>query len=174
MKKELTTEQLCLVRDTFANICETSLEHGRWADAQEELDLINAIQENLGDEPYKDLTAFEMSEGADWSDWHEREMDDTEWTAVDALIEWVHSEENEPTEALKHAIETCLEEYDANSGMNYEEAVKERLCTLNHFIILAMRSCSPNEIRKIGSIKEQLAEELPEHVENRLEQLEIY
>lgn len=63
-----TDEQLYLIRDLIADICSNSIEHGYIYDADEELEIINAIQRHFDNPEYVNTEHFSQDGGGSWSE----------------------------------------------------------------------------------------------------------
>lgn len=59
-----TNEQLYLIRDLIADICSKSIERGDIDCAEEELEIINAIQRHFNDPEYLNTEHFAQGGGA--------------------------------------------------------------------------------------------------------------
>ena len=62
-----TDEQLYLIRDIFGDICAKHVERGDIDCAEEELDIINAIQRHFDDPEFVNTEHF-VQEGGSWSE----------------------------------------------------------------------------------------------------------
>lgn len=62
-----TEEQLVLIRDTFGRMCQAHIEKGLLDYAEEELEVINAVQRQLDCEEYVSLEQFRNNGSGTWT-----------------------------------------------------------------------------------------------------------
>lgn len=63
-----TDEQLYLIRDIFGDICAKHVERGDIDCAEEELEIINAIQRHFDDPEYVNTEHFVQEDEGSWSE----------------------------------------------------------------------------------------------------------
>lgn len=137
MKKEFTVGQLVTIRDLFADMCDKQIERGRRDLAEEYLDIVNVVQAKTGCDEYESLEDFQLDESGTYGYAEKRELDDLEEVAVDEMIAFAKSFDEEPWEILKARVNNYLEDVLANTGMTREDTIGRRTICINRLIILA-------------------------------------
>lgn len=73
-----TDEQLYLIRDLIADICSKHIENGHVDFAEEELEIINAIQRHFDDPEYINTEHFAQDDEGSWSEISDYEPQQTD------------------------------------------------------------------------------------------------
>lgn len=160
MKKEFTIEQLVTIRDQFADQCDKQIERGRRDLAEEYLDIVNVIQAKIGCDEYESLEDFHLNDSGTYSYAEKRELDDLEEVAVDEMIAFAKSFDEEPWEILKARVNNYLEDVSANIGMTREDTIARRTICINRLIILCIHACTSEELKRLDGIVKELAENI--------------
>lgn len=160
MKKEFTIKQLVTIRDQFADQCDKQIERGRRDLAEEYLDIVNVIQAKIGCDEYESLEDFHLNDSGTYSYAEKRELDDLEEVAVDEMIAFAKSFDEEPWEILKARVNNYLEDVSANTSMTREDTIARRTICINHLIILCIHACTSEELKRLDGIVKELAENI--------------
>lgn len=72
---------------------------------------------------------------------------------TEAMIEWVKSDNTEPTPELKDIIETYFDESYANKGRNDKDIIEQRQIAYDGLVIGCIHGCHKDELEKLDSIK---------------------
>ena len=160
MKKEFTIKQLVTIRDQFVDQCDKQIERGRRDLAEEYLDIVNVIQAKIGCDEYESLEDFYLNDSGTYIYVEKRELDDLEEVAVDEMIAFAKSFDEEPWEILKARVNNYLEDVSANTGMTREDTIARRTICINHLIILCIHACTSEELKRLDGIVKELAENI--------------
>lgn len=160
MKKEFTVGQLVTMRDQFADMCDKQIELGRRDLAEEYLDIVNVVQAKTGCDEYESLEDFYLNDSGTFSYVGKRELDDLEEVAVDEMIAFAKSYDEEPWEILKARVNNYLEEVSANTGMTRKDTIDRRAICINRLIILCIHACTSEELKRLDGIVKELAENI--------------
>ena len=159
-KKEFTEDQLVMIRDVFADLCDKSISYGNREIAQEYLDIVNVVQENTGCDEYESLEEFHLDDSGTYSYVEKRELDELEEAAVDGMIAFAKSDETAPSESLKATVNNYLEDSCANTGNTYQDTVERRILMINHLIILCIHACTKEELERLDGLVKELSENI--------------
>lgn len=160
MKKNFTVEQLITIRDLFVDHCDKLIEHGRRDLAEEYLDIINVVQANTGCDEYESLEDFYLDDSGTFVYVEKRGLDDLEEVAVDEMIAFAKSFDEEPWEILKARVNNYLEDVSANTGMTRQDIIDRRTICINRLIILCIHACTSEELKRLDGIVKELAENI--------------
>ena len=160
MAKDFTIEQLVTIRDQFADQCDKQIERGRRDLAEEYLDIVNVVQAKIGCYEYESLEDFHLDESGTYTYSEKRELEDLEEVAVDEMIAFAKSFDEEPWEILKARVNNYLEDVSANTGMTREDTIDRRTICINHLIILCIHACTSEELERLDGIVKKLAENI--------------
>ena len=73
---------------------------------------------------------------------------------TDAMIEWVKSDNTEPTPKLKNIIETYFDACHANEGRTEKDIIELRQIAYDGLVIGCIYGCHKDELDKLDNIKD--------------------
>lgn len=159
MKKEFTKDQLIYIRDVFAEQCQNYIDFGNRESAQEVLDIINVVQSKLNCDEYESLETWVLDDSESFDCVELAELEEYEIEAMNLMKEYAKSSNAEPSESLRDSVNVYLEECCANIGATPKSILNKRKAGINRLIVLCMKSCTDNELKKLDSIVASLAED---------------
>mgnify|MGYP003397603270 CR=1 FL=1 len=159
MKKEFTEDQLVYIRDIFAEQCEKYIDLGKRDDAQEALDIINVVQSKMNCDEYDSLETWVLDDSESYGFIELAEPSDYEIAAIDKMKEFAKSSETEPSDMLRDSVNAYLKVCYANIGLTPRSILNKRRLYINRLIILCMKSCTNDELKKLDDIINILAED---------------
>lgn len=160
MKKEFTIEQLVTIRDVFADMCDKQIERGKRDLAEEYLDIVNVVQAKTGCDEFESLEDFQLDGSGTYGYAEKRELDDLEEVAVDEMIAFAKSFDEQPWEILKARVNNYLEDVSANTGMTRKDTIDRRTICINRLIIHCIHACTSEELKRLDGIVKELAENI--------------
>ena len=98
----------------------------------------------------------------------------SEFFAVDALVNWAKSESATPTPDLNDALESYFHVTGINAASNKENVIGHREIAIGSLTIKCISQCNEAELHKIDNVKQQLASTLPNYLKEKFDQLEMY
>ena len=98
----------------------------------------------------------------------------SEFFAVDALVNWAKSEKSTPTPALNDALESYFHVTGINAASNKENVIGHREIAIGSLTIKCISQCSEAELHKIDNVRHQLASTLPTYLKEKFDQFEMY
>lgn len=159
MKKEFTEDQLVHIRDIFAEECEKYITLGKRDDAQQALDIINVVQSKQNCDEYDSLETWVLDDSGSYAYTEERELKEEIRDVVKQMTEYAKSSETEPSDALRNSINHYLKKNCATLGLSPKSVLYRRMITINKLIILCIKSCTDDELKKLDAIVTSLAED---------------
>lgn len=157
--KEFTEDQLVYIRDVFAEQCQKHIDLGNRESAQEVLDIINVVQSKLNCDEYESLKTWVLDDSESFGYIELAELEEYEIAAIEKMKEFAKFSDTEPSESLRDSVNTYLEECCANIGLTPKSILNKRKAGVNRLIVLCMKSCTDDELKKLDAIVTSLAED---------------
>lgn len=155
MKKEFTVNQLIQIRKIFTERCENCINIGMRGKAEEYLEIINVVHNNIGWDEYKDLNEFSLNKIENVSYEEKRDLE-----AISEMIAFARSYENKPSDRLKKIVNKYLENFPANNGATRQDTIERRKLAIQRLIILCIHACTSEELKRLDGIVKELAENI--------------
>lgn len=155
MKKEFTVNQLIHIRNIFTERCENCINIGMRGKAEEYLEIINVVHNNIGWDEYKDLDEFSLNKIENVSYEEKRDLE-----AIIEMTAFARSYENKPSDRLKKIVNKYLENFPANNGISRIDTVERRKLAIQRLIVLCIHACTSEELKRLDGIVKELAENI--------------
>lgn len=151
MKIEFTEDQLVTIRDKFIQSCKNNMYQGDRDSAEKDLEIINAIQDELVCEIYEDLVDLHLDDSDIDKYRHKRTVYKDEEHAIELLIMFAKSDEKVPSESLIKAINKHA--YSITCSFNDKIRIIEYYRkAVNGLFILCMNLCTKEEMKKLDDM----------------------
>lgn len=159
MKKEFTEDQLIYIRDVFDERCEKYIQSGKREDAQDALDIVDVIQSKLNCDEYGSLETYLLNRSGTYAYIEKRMLEEKEEEALKQMVEYAKSSDTEPSKKLKDSINDYLNESWDTIGLTPQSVRYKIIGAINRLIVLCMKSCTDDELKKLDAIVTSLAED---------------